>query len=419
MRTLISCRSSRTVVIPFRTPVAFRGIPAVLPVACCLLVLAFLCLSFAAGSTSSYRTDLAAIPSHETQSAPQAQAVKLGYPTDGRLYHGVHPADGKGDEAAYIEKPEVLRDYLNAAFTKDDPRRGVAWVYFSHEWEEASGRGFPWDAVKRIDEVEKSVPFIRLMLRTTYDATKKKEEVFTFDKILNDGDINAALEEWGKKAAKYGKPLVVEYGTEVNSETFPWNGAYNGANQTAADKFKAAYRHVVEVIEGAGAKNITWVFHVTAADKGTPEWNRISSYYPGPDVVDWIGISVYGPQSKGEECVSFEKVMEDVMKDPHGVRSLEGGKSLFILETGVVKDYPQKTPSDAQCEHGLWAEEALAALTQNPWEMKVRGFSWWNEGWDTKEGYVEMRVQKSKRLRQTFQYKLMSGRFVHSPIYEQ
>jgi hypothetical protein len=391
----------------------------VLPLACYFLGLAILSQSCAAGGTNSYQTNLAATPLNGTQSASQVREVKLGYPKDGRLYHGVHPADGKGDEAAYIWKPEVLKDYLNAAFTKDDPRRGVAWVYFSHEWENASDRSFPWEAVKRIDEVEKSIPFIRLMLRTTYDATKKKEEVFTFDKIIHDADINAALKEWGVKAAEFGRPLVVEYGTEVNSETFPWNGAYNGANQAAAENFQKVYRHIVEVIEGAGARNITWVFHVTAADEGTPEWNRISSYYPGPDVVDWVGISVYGPQTKREDCVSFEKAMGDVMKDPHGVTSLAGGKPLFILETGVVKDYPKKTPNDAQCEQGLWAEKALDALIRNPWDMKVRGFSWWNEGWDTKEGYVEMRVQKSKRLGQAFQYKLMSGRFVHSPIYEQ
>jgi hypothetical protein len=343
--------------------------------------------------------------------------MKLSYPRDGRLYHGVHPADDKGDESAYIDNPQVLKDYLGAAFPATAARRSVAWVYFSHEWEKESYWEFPSDAVRRIDEEEKSIPFIRLMLRTTYDATKKREKIFTFEKILRDQKINRALERWGKKAAEYGKPLVVEYGTEVNSEIFPWNGAYNGANQAAANKFKEVYSHIRQVIEGAGAKNITWVFHVTVSEDDTPEWNTIKSYYPGPELVDWIGISVYGPQNAGEPCLTFDEVMTKVMADRNGVKSLEGGKPLFILEMGVVKDYPQNKPNAAQCEQGLWAEKALETLARNPWDLKVRGFSWWNEGWED-NGYIEMRVQASARLKQAFQNKIVNEQFVHTPIYE-
>jgi hypothetical protein len=352
-----------------------------------------------------------------SRSAPQEQMMKLSYPKDGRLYHGVHPADDKGDESAYIDNPKVLKDYLNAAFPDTAPRRSVAWVYFSHEWEKESYWEFPWDAVRRIDKEEKSIPFIRLMLRTTYDATKKKEKFFTFERILRDRKINDALKRWGERAAEYGKPLVVEYGTEVNSEIFPWNGVYNGANKGSADKFKEVYRHIRKVIESAGAKNITWVFHVTLSDDDTPEWNTIKSYYPGPGLVDWIGISVYGPQTARELCLSFEDVMQKVMSDRNGVKSLEGGRPLFILEMGVVKDYPQDKPNAVQCEQGVWAEKALAALARNPWDLKVRGFSWWNEGWED-GGHIEMRVQANDQLKQVFQNNILKEKFVHTPVYE-
>jgi len=57
---------------------------------------------------------------------------------------------------------------------------------------------------------------------------------------------------------------------EMNGDWFPWSGWYYGGEEWIDDKpdewegperFKVAYRHVVDRVRGRGAKNIQWMFH--------------------------------------------------------------------------------------------------------------------------------------------------------------
>jgi len=119
------------------------------------------------------------------------------------------------------------------------------------------------------------------------------------------GKWDAYIDQWADAARAYGKPILVSWGLEMNGSWFPWSGVLYGGGRISGEKdgkplyagpelFKQAYRHVVDRVRARRAVNILWGFHANNANLPDEPWNRMASYYPGPDYVDWLGLSVYG-----------------------------------------------------------------------------------------------------------------------------
>lgn len=310
--------------------------------------------------------------------------LKINLPPSGRLYHGVYPGpeDLSGEENLITLKSLEL--YEKAVGKK------VAWVYFSHEW--SQGENFPLETVHWIRN-HGTIPFIRLMLR--YKPQQNiKERVYTLDKIIQ-GDFDEALRAWAIAARNYQDPLIVEYGTEVNGEWFPWNAKWYGKKKGAV-KFKQAYRHIIDVMRDENANNITWVFHVNNLDLPDMEWNRLEKYYPGNDYIDWIGVSIYGAQTPmSDEWPSFQEAMDAIY--PRLV-DLDPDKPIVVTEFGMTSGHPYGNQAQ-------WAKESLKNLCQNRWPAVI-GFSWWNEAWENDDDLTHntnMRVQENAELTQIFQ----------------
>lgn len=323
-------------------------------------------------------------------------AAPIGVPPPGSYYHGVYPGGASGEEdditAADVDA------YEQAA------GRTVAWVYFSHNW--FRSRRFPLETATWI-RARGAAPFVRLMLRSSAEQGVA-EPVYTLDAITS-GAFDADLMAWGDAARDFGTPLIAEYGTEVNGRWFSWNGVWNGGESAGPAKFRAAYRRIVETIRGRGASNVSWAFHFNAEDNPGDSWNAFENYYPGDDVVDWVGVSVYGATTPLEdECPRFPLVMDRVVPR---FAALAPAKPLMVLEFGVAMGNPL-------CEAPAWADEALGALLSDRW-TSVRGFSWWNETWqndDQRSHDTDMRVQTVPGLADVFRRRLLSGKLIDRPL---
>ncbi len=316
-------------------------------------------------------------------------------PEVGRFYHGSYPGGVTGEEDDI-----TVRDVQNY---EEVVGRKAEWVYFSNNW--YADRRFPAETAEWIRD-HGAVPYIRLMLRSRDHETGKPEKKFTLQSII-DGKFDEDLKKWGRDAAAFGSPLIVEYGTEVNGEWFGWNGSFHGGGTMGGfgdpqqadgpERFVAAYRHIVDTVRASGAANITWVFHLDSAQSPDAEWNRFENYYPGPDYADWIGVSCYGPQKptdSEEENVSFREKFDPVY--PRIVK-LAPDKPIMIAEFGCTTGYPHVRAED-------WAEAALGDILSGRWP-NVRGFSWWNERWenDDKPAHnTTMRVQDNPALGKVF-----------------
>lgn len=315
----------------------------------------------------------------------------IALPPEGSVYHGVYPG-GKIDEDDMT--PSDIETYEQAA------GKPAAWVYFSNNWYNA--RDFPLKTATWI-RARGSIPFIRLMLMSDI-SRPKPEPTFTLERII-EGDFDTDLEAWADSARDFGSPLVVEYGTEVNGEWFPWNGKWNGGGESdrygdpeepdGPERFRDAFRHIVELMRESGADNITWVFHANWDDRPAEDWNALEQYYPGDEWVDWIGVSAYGAQTPlDDESPTFGDMMDSAYPR---LADLSADRPIFVLEFGV-------TSGNEIVDQAQWADEALADITAGRWP-RVAGFSWWNEKWqndDDPEHDTDMRIQDNPDLSTVF-----------------
>jgi hypothetical protein len=249
-------------------------------------------------------------------------------PPAGKLYHGVSPG-GRNCMGADIAPSDVLA-YERAL------NKLPAWVYFWNHWYESPQ--FPFQTASWI-RASGSMPYMRLMLLSS-PKIPRPDPVYSLENILA-GKFDPLLRKWMRDARGFGSPLIAEYGTEMNGWWFPWNGLYNRGHGTYADsvaRFRAAYRHVIQLAREERACNIRWVFHVDPWDEPLRDWNRFENYYPGDEWIDWVGVSVYGRQLPNDARGLFS------LLDGLGLRSLAAAH----LEAGHrlrVRD-DRRSPSD-------------------------------------------------------------------------
>jgi hypothetical protein len=166
---------------------------------------------------------------------------------------------------------------------------------------------------------------------------------------------------------------------------------------------------MVEVIRSRGATNLTWVFHVNDDDVPSEDWNRFENYYPGADVVDWVGLSCYGATTPMTE--EWPRFVDGMDRTVPRLEALAPGKPVFVFEFGVTAGNPRGDPAQ-------WADEALLLLLTNRWPS-VKGFSWWNERWQNDDNAAhdtDMRVQTVPGLAAAFRARLANPNVVDRPI---
>lgn len=320
---------------------------------------------------------------------PHARALAALAPPRGRLLHGTFPGGYTGEEDD-ITLAQV-RAYERAV------GQHVAWVMFSHNW--FQGRRFPTSTARWII-AHGATPYIRLMLRSD-SREMTRERRFTLARIAS-GSFDEDLARWGRDVAALGVPVIAEYGTEMNGEWFRWNGRWNGRAE-GAKKFRAAYRRIIEVTRAAGGDNIAWVFHINHADWPLKRWNRFENYYPGDDVIDWLGVSLYsmlGPDE--DEPSDFVTGFDQAYAR---LRRMSPDKPVIVAEFGTDIGNPREPAAP-------WAERALGAITGGRWPGLI-GFSWWNETWPNEdESITDLRVWKDPDLAATFRARLAGARLV-------
>jgi len=330
-------------------------------------------------------------------SSPPGRTHMIAEPPSGKLYHGVFPGGSSGMEDDIT--PAQVLSYEQAAGKR------VAWVSFSHNWYQ--GTAFPKVTAQWIHEMG-AVPYIRLMLREEEEGTPNR---FSLEAVLA-GQLDTDIERWGREAAKFPGPLMVEFGTECNGEWFPWNGLHHGAGTLdgfgdpakpdGPERFAAAYRHIVDLIRGQRARSITWVFHVNAGDWPEAAWNGFENYYPGDGYVDWVAVSAYGPQEPTEdEYETFRKQMDGAYPR---LERMAPGKPVIVAEFGCTAGCPVISPE-------RWAGDALRDILGGRWS-RVIGFSWWDEQWENDDDPAhnsDMKIENTPALAAVFKEKLAAA----------
>jgi beta-mannanase len=245
------------------------------------------------------------------------------------IYHAAYPDFGGTEDV--VTKDKITEFELLAG-------KKIVWAYFSNNW--YNKISFPLTSVNIIHSAGK-IPFIRIMPRTNF-AENVADTNYTMQKII-DGVFDDELTQWAKDAANTGIPLLAEFGTEVNGNWFPWNGQYNGGGETTKygdfnfpdgpERFRDAYRHIIDICRKNNANNITWFFHIDAYGEPEEQWNIPENYYPGDDYIDWLGVSIYGPQENNEDYQEFSEILNDIYPELCSISD----KPIAILEFAITE----------------------------------------------------------------------------------
>ncbi len=318
---------------------------------------------------------------------PHARALAALAPGRGRLIHGTYSGGTIGEEDdVTLDK---VRAYERAV------GKHVAWVVFSDNW--FRRRRFPTEIARWVI-AHGSTPYVRLMLRSN-SHEYEREPVYTLKRIAA-GRFDDDLARWGRDAAALGVPIIAEFGTEVNGDWFRWNGRWNGRSRGPA-RFRAAYRRIVEVTRAAGAHNIAWVFHINHADWPLTRWNRFENYYPGDDVIDWLGVSLYSMLGPNED--EPDDFVESFDQPYARLQRMAPDKPIILAEFGTDIHNPREPAAP-------WADRALGAILGGRWPALI-GFSWWNETWPNEDDSItDLRVWKDPDLARVFRRHLARAR---------
>lgn len=270
-----------------------------------------------------------------------------------------------------------------------------AIVASSSYWGEQS---FPTDAVKLVAG-HGSIPLIFWSPWDRPYEQDKGTDRFSLQRVLA-GDWDAYIDTWADGAKHFGKPMFVSLCNEMNGSWFPWSGYFYGRGNPVAghpDKFqgpetcKAAWRYIVDRVRARGATNIRWVFHLNNYSYPDEEWNEMGQYYPGPEYVDWLGISVYGKQF-GTDSWSDP---DDLLDYPYQLLGdIDSTKPIMITEFGIG-EFPKAG------DKARWIREMFAGMKDRC--PRLRAAIFWHERWQNADGsYSNLRVNSSMPALEAF-----------------
>jgi hypothetical protein len=147
----------------------------------------------------------------------------------------------------------------------------------------------------------------------------EQNSLFSLPYILNGGH-DAYLAQFGQDALSFGDPFIVRLDPEMNGW---WEGPFseydgrgNPANGNSPGQYAQMFRYVVRKVRAAGGTNILWHWCPNVVDPSPTSTlptsvSRLASFYPGDDVVDFVGTDVYNwAVSRGYPWLSFSQCLE-------------------------------------------------------------------------------------------------------------
>jgi len=342
----------------------------------------------------------------ELQLIENLNSQKLLPPSDDKIYFSTFPDFGGPEDQVSTEK---IQDFEKLAQHK------ITWATFSNNW--YNGLKYPKAEIHEIYQ-NGTIPFVRLMPRSN-DTQYQEEEHFSLENIIR-GEFDEELIQWALEAKEDNIPLLIDFAVEPNGDWFPWSGVLNGGSQTdkygfpdapnGPERYKHAYRHIIDVFKQVGTSNITWFFHPDIYSLPDEEWNAPKNYYPGDDYIDWIGISLYGPQNTGEDYWdSFSQILNERAST---ILEISDTKPFALLEFGVTDHHPLGSKSE-------WLEDAFQTiLNESP--IKFKAINYWHENWEEEdESQASIRIDSSNESLKTFQNLVQNEKFISNGIFSQ
>lgn len=177
-----------------------------------------------------------------------------------------------------------------------------------------------------------------------------------------DGSHDSLIRRNARRLKRFGRPVLLRWGWEMNGDWYAWSGAKNGKD---ASGYVKCWKYLRKIFDEEGADNVSWVWSPNWNDSPQQPWNAKAGYYPGDDHVDWVAASGYNLHSETPAELFGQMYADYTTRKP-----------LMIAEVGSV-DRGGRTKAD-------WITLMAGWVEQNP---GVGAVVWFDT--DTHPGYDE------------------------------
>jgi hypothetical protein len=154
-----------------------------------------------------------------------------------------------------------------------------------------------------------------------------EQPAFALKRIL-DGHYDDYIRDFGQLLSGFSRTVYLRPMHEMNGNWYPWCGP---VSENSAELYIRTWRslhHMVSKETGAGLR---WVWSPYAASFPPNAHNAMERYFPGEDVVDWLGLDGYnwGAAPQGAGWQSFAQIFHAAY---HTLAALSP-KPMMIAET--------------------------------------------------------------------------------------
>jgi Glycosyl hydrolase family 26 len=217
-----------------------------------------------------------------------------------------------------------------------------------------------------------------------WDSTRpvRTQPRFTLRRIIS-GRFDPYIRRFAAALADYGGPVRLRFAQEMNGSWYPWSEVANGNH---AHEFVGAWRHIHDVFDETGARNVQWVWSPAAI--AIPR-----AQYPGSAYVDLVSLSLFngGSQLRYNHWHPFSQLVKASVAR---LRSIAPEKPIELSEVGSAERGGNKP---------AWIAGMFASLAHDPgiesliWYDLVKGSDW--------------RVESSRRSIEAFASKVADARY--------
>ncbi len=144
---------------------------------------------------------------------------------------------------------------------------------------------------------------------------------------ISEGAHDGYIRSWARSARAVGVPLILRFAHEQSTAPgvrswYPWQGDPEG--------YKAAFRHIVELFREERATNVQFLWSGMWLNQDG------ALYYPGGDVVDWVGTTTLNHGTAvAAEWAKWRTFHE--LFDGQYQAALPWGKPIMITEIGTAE----------------------------------------------------------------------------------
>lgn len=164
---------------------------------------------------------------------------------------------------------------------------------------------------------------------------KEKKAVLLIE--LLEGKYDAYIKNIAAVITRFGKPLIIRFGHEMNLNIYHWGSEETGYGAQSPDKYKKMVKYVAALFKKEGVKNCLWAFCPNVESIPNEPWNKPANYYPGDDFVDILGMDGYNWDIEKENWKSpwssFQKIFEPLYLE---LKKISPNKPIIVFETASV-----------------------------------------------------------------------------------